>query len=78
MKTSFSIPDDLFERAERLAKKMNHSRSELYSRAVAEYVARHSADEVTEALNAALEEIDQSEEGFTREASIGLLRRTDW
>ena len=38
MKTAISIPDAVFEDAERLAKRRGWSRSELYANAVAEYV----------------------------------------
>lgn len=52
MKTAISIPDRLFEAAERLAKAMGISRSELYQRAVAELLERHSAELVTRELDA--------------------------
>ncbi len=44
MKTAISIPDDVFLSADRLAKRLNMSRSELYARAVQQYVAecRHA------------------------------------
>ena len=44
MKTAISIPDDVFVSADRLAKRLHMSRSELYARAVKEYVAgcRHA------------------------------------
>ena len=48
MKTAVSVPDDIFEGAERLARREGRSRSEVYSAALREYVARHSPDEVTE------------------------------
>lgn len=38
MKTAISIPDAVFEEAERMAKRRGLSRSELYANAVAEYV----------------------------------------
>ena len=38
MKTAISIPDAIFADAERIAKRRGMSRSELYSKAVAEYV----------------------------------------
>jgi metal-responsive CopG/Arc/MetJ family transcriptional regulator len=38
VKTAISIPDVIFEEAERMAKSRGMSRSELYSNAVAEYV----------------------------------------
>jgi metal-responsive CopG/Arc/MetJ family transcriptional regulator len=51
MKTAISIPDDVFEAAEGLAEELGMSRSELYARAVGEYVARRRAKEVTSKLN---------------------------
>ena len=38
MKTTISIPDAIFEDAERLAKRRDISRSELYAMAINEYV----------------------------------------
>jgi metal-responsive CopG/Arc/MetJ family transcriptional regulator len=51
MKTAISIPDDLFRAAERAAKRLGLSRSELYQRAVANFLERHSDTLVTDALN---------------------------
>ncbi len=82
MKTAVSIPDDLFGRAERLARKMKLTRSGLFSAALDEYVARHADDEVTEAVNAALQAIgdqqDPSLRPFLREAARRTLERTEW
>jgi metal-responsive CopG/Arc/MetJ family transcriptional regulator len=52
VKTAISIPDSVFEAAERLAARRKMSRSELYSLAVADWVERHRDDRVTEALDA--------------------------
>jgi hypothetical protein len=41
MKTAISIPDDVFADAERLARRLKKSRSELYSRAIREYIGEH-------------------------------------
>ncbi|HET9767756.1 MAG TPA: hypothetical protein VFS60_12955 [Thermoanaerobaculia bacterium] len=51
MKTTISLPDRLSEAANRLATKLGISRSQLYARAVSEYVARHRHSDVTERLN---------------------------
>jgi metal-responsive CopG/Arc/MetJ family transcriptional regulator len=53
MKTAVSIPDDVFEKIERLARRAGRSRSEVFSAALAEYVAKHAPDEVTEATSRA-------------------------
>ena len=51
MKTAISIPDDVFESADELAEQMGVSRSHLYATAVAEYVAKYRASDVTARLN---------------------------
>ncbi|MCX5765624.1 MAG: ribbon-helix-helix domain-containing protein [Gemmatimonadetes bacterium] len=52
MKTAISLPDDLFKSGDSLAKRMGLSRSELYARALADFVAKHKASQVTQRLNA--------------------------
>jgi metal-responsive CopG/Arc/MetJ family transcriptional regulator len=78
MKTAVSIPDDIFQTAERLARRMKKSRSELYSRALSEYVSRHSPDEATEAMNAALNEIGDATDAFVAAAARKALERAEW
>lgn len=78
MKTAVSVPNEVFERAERLAKRLKVSRSELYSRALREYLARHSPDEVTAALNGLCEELDTGAEELVREAGRRVLESSDW
>lgn len=51
MKTAISIPDDLFEKAEQLAERLDVSRSQLYARAIAEYTERHASANVREKLD---------------------------
>jgi metal-responsive CopG/Arc/MetJ family transcriptional regulator len=52
MKTAISLPDPLFKSGDQLAKRLGVSRSELYARALAEYVAKHRASQYTDRLNA--------------------------
>jgi metal-responsive CopG/Arc/MetJ family transcriptional regulator len=51
MKTAISIPDDLFEAADRVAKRLGLSRSEFYQRAIAKYLEGQSDSAVTAQLN---------------------------
>lgn len=51
MKTAISIPDQIFTAAEKTAKRLGISRSELYATAVRDYVESHVAEEITEKLN---------------------------
>ena len=78
MKTAVSIPDDVFDKAERLARRMKKSRSELFSRALTEYVARHAPDHVTEAMNQVCAEIDGEPDPFLSTAARHTLERVEW
>ena len=78
MKTAVSIPDDVFEEAERLADRLQTSRSQLYTRALAEFVARHDDDRVQAAMNAVVDEAGPAVDEFTREAARQTLRRVEW
>ena len=51
MKTAISIPDSIFELADKFAGRQGLSRSELYTRAIKDYLGRHREDRVTEVLN---------------------------
>lgn len=51
MKTAISIPDPVFQTAELFAKHFGISRSELYTKAIEEYIASRRFVNVTEALN---------------------------
>ena len=51
MKTAISIPDQLFESAEKLARRRGKSRSELYSQAISDYLDHNSDGLVKESLD---------------------------
>jgi len=78
MKTAVSIPDQVFEEAERFAKRTRRSRSDVYSQALAEYVARHAPDRVTEAMDETLAALDESIDPFPAIAARKTLRRAEW
>lgn len=61
MKTAVSMPDALFEAAERLANRLGISRSEVFQRAMAAFVREHRLDGVTQALDAVYAEADDGE-----------------
>jgi metal-responsive CopG/Arc/MetJ family transcriptional regulator len=77
MKIAVSIPDDVYQQAERLAKQSNRSRSRLYSDALGEYLARHGSDEVTEAMNQVLAGMNQSDT-FAATAARAVLAKIEW
>jgi metal-responsive CopG/Arc/MetJ family transcriptional regulator len=51
MKTAISIPDKLFNAADNYAKNHGFSRSQLYAKAVAQFLEQHSSDLITKQLN---------------------------
>lgn len=51
MKTAISIPDPIFEAAEKLARRLGISRSQLYSKAVDSLVEKYRYSGVTEQLD---------------------------
>ena len=51
MKTAISIPDEIYHSADQLAKRLSMSRSELYSKAVLNYINAHKNEAVTKALD---------------------------
>ncbi len=78
MKTAVSIPDDLYQGAERLARRTRKSRSRLFSDALREYLAHHAPDEVTEAMNRACVETGEAKDPFVSSAVRRILERSEW
>ena len=78
MKTAVSIPDDIFLAAEDLALRGRKSRSKIFSDALQEYVARHSPDAVTEAMNRVCEQVAGEDYAFAAAASRQVLAHSEW
>ena len=78
MKTAVSIPDDVFEKVERFARRARKSRSEVFSDALREYVGRHAPDEVVESINKVCDTLGQQDDEFVRTASRRGLEKTEW
>lgn len=78
MKTAVSIPDDVFKKAERLAKRLKRSRSRLYADALREYVKRHDSAAVTAAMNEWIEKHGQPADPVLLAYSMEMLRRVEW
>ena len=78
MKVAVSIPDPIFDDAETLAAQMKTSRSNLYARALGEFIDRHAPDHLTEAMNKALSEIDIAPDEFSKEVARRVFDRVEW
>jgi len=78
MKTAVSIPDDVFQDAERLASRLRTSRSQLYARALAEFVARHDDDRITSLMDQAVREAGGETDTFVQAAARQSLELVKW
>jgi len=78
MKTAVSIPDEVFEKVERLARREKRSRSEVFSAALREYVARHNPDEITDAINRVCDQVGDQRDEFVAAAARRVLEKTEW
>ncbi len=80
MKTAISLPDALFRAADRLAARLGVSRSQLYARALADYLERHDQAHVTARLDAlfgpagAGSDLDPA----LATAALSVLAEEDW
>jgi hypothetical protein len=72
------LPDDIFVQADRLARRLKKSRSQLYRQAVAEYLARHDPDAVTSAMDKVVGQIKPRSDRFVSVAARRILHRTEW
>ena len=78
MKTAVSIPDELFSRAEQVARKTGKSRSQLYQEALAEYLLRRDPGAVTQAMDDAIAGIEPQPDPWMIEARRQTLERSEW
>ena len=78
MKTAISLPDDVFKEAERFAHRSRKTRSQLYAEAIAEYLARHAPDDITERMNQVWDRVTADENDFITEATRQTLSMESW
>ena len=78
MKTAVSLPDDLFDHADEFAEHAKLSRSELYARALREYLERHDEDRITAQLDALAAEVDTRVRPEMKRATRKVLERDEW
>jgi len=78
MKTAISIPDNLFRKVDQYAKSHGYSRSELFAKAVEQYLEVHPSDHITKQLN----EVYSSEQAELNEMlstmQFSSIEREEW
>jgi metal-responsive CopG/Arc/MetJ family transcriptional regulator len=78
MKTSVSLPDDLFRRAEATARRLRVSRSELYAKAIAEFLERQRGNGIMERLNEVYSRHQAKVDPGLHEAQLKSLPKDEW
>ena len=78
MKVAVSIPDDIFAEAEALAKRLKTSRSDIFSRALGEFIGHHAPDRVTDLMNDVVREVGDEPDAFRLAASRRVLKNSEW
>ncbi len=78
MKVALSIPDDLFESAETLGRRLGVSRSRLYATALAEFLAKHRGRKITERLDTVYSAEDSRLDSLSRRLQKRSLERDAW
>lgn len=73
MKTAISLPDETFARVEEAAKRLGVSRSEFFARAAERWLDDLDDDQMTDAINRALEGVSQ-DTAFVDAAADRLAR----
>jgi rRNA-processing protein FCF1 len=78
MKTAISIPDYIFREAEKTAKSLGLSRSELYARAVLQFVEDFRNDHTTEALDRIFGKEDGELDSAIASMQASSIFQEDW
>lgn len=77
MKTAISVPDEIFDRVERLAKRLGVSRSEFFARAAAYWADELESSDLTAAIDNAIDAGGDDDIEFVREAARRTFDRAD-
>ena len=78
MKTAISIPNSIFEAAERFAQRLGVSRSQLYTTAVSEYLRENRHEQITEKLNEVYAKESSHLDPVLYDLQSSSLNEKDW
>ena len=78
MKTAISMPDDLFRRAEAAAGRLCVSRSQLYARAIEEFLEAQGGNAITQRLNDVYSRVTAKVEPALERAQLKSLQKDAW
>lgn len=78
MKTAISIPDNVYQSAEKLADRLGTSRSQLYTQAIKNYLAQHQKEAITKQLNKVYAQEGAEIDDVLMEFQFKSLPKEDW
>lgn len=78
MKTAVSIPDEIFAAADELARRAGMSRSELYAKALSEYLRRDRYAGLSEKLDEIYSKVESALDPAWVRAQAAVLKRDRW
>ena len=78
MKTAVSMPDELFRKAEAAARRLRVSRSQLYARAIEEFLNAQQGNAITERLNDVYSRIPAKVDPALERAQRKSLQKDSW
>lgn len=78
MKTAISVPDDIFELSEKLAKQLKVSRSKIFAMGVKKLAEEYDDDEITKQLNEFYENEPAELDPVVMKMALMSLPKEEW
>ncbi len=78
MKTAISVPDDVFELSERLAKKLKVSRSQVYAMGIRKLAEENDRKALIAKINEVCEKVDTSLDPVLMQMQVLSLPKDKW
>ena len=78
MKTAISVPNEVFQLSEKLAKKLKVSRSAIFAMGVKKLAEEHDEDEIIAQINRVCEKVDTSVDPVLFQMAMLSLPKDEW
>ena len=78
MKTAISVPSDVFQLSEKLAKKLKVSRSAIFAMGVKKLAEEHDEDEIIAQINRVCKKVDTSVDPVLFQMAMLSLPKDEW
>ncbi len=78
MKTAISVPNEVFQLSEKLAKKLKVSRSAIFAMGVKKLAEEHDEDEIIAQINRVCKKVDTSVDPVLFQMAMLSLPKDEW